>query len=92
MYILLEDNKVKEIIPDVDPAFPDIPVEQRYSAEFIENLLYVEDSVEVKQNYEYDPETGKFSEPPETIEPEPEPNPAEPTDTEVLNALLGVTV
>lgn len=35
MYILLEDNKVKEIIPDIAPIFPGIPIEARYTAEFV---------------------------------------------------------
>lgn len=67
-YILLEDNKVKEIIPDFNPVFPGIPMEKRYPTAFIAQLIPVEDEVEVAQNWLYDPETGTFSAPPE---PEP---------------------
>ena len=72
MYILLEDNKVKEIIPDIDPIFPGIPIEERYTAEFVASLLHVEDETVVEQNWIYDPETETFSAPPKT-EPKPEP-------------------
>ena len=51
MYILLEDNKVKEIIPDIDPIFPGIPIEERYTAEFVASLLHVEDETVVEQNW-----------------------------------------
>lgn len=63
MYILLEDNKVKEIIPDIDPIFPGIPIEERYTAEFVASLLHVEDETVVEQNWIYDPETETFSAP-----------------------------
>jgi len=63
MYILLESNTVKEIIPDIDPTFPDVPIEERYAPDFIEKLIHVSDDVEVHQNDVYDPKTGLFSEP-----------------------------
>ena len=72
MYILLEENKVREIIPDIDPIFPGIPIEERYTAEFVASLLHVEDGTEVRQNWIYDPETETFSVPPK---PEPKPEP-----------------
>lgn len=71
MYILLNNNTVSEIIPDIDPVFPGIPIENRYTAKFVAQLLHVADDVEVKQNWVYDPESGVFSEP-------PEPEPVEP--------------
>ena len=43
MYILLtKQNTVAEIIPDYHPAFPNIPIEKRYTKEFISKLLYDE--------------------------------------------------
>ena len=76
MYILLsESNYVAEIIPDENPIFPGIPIEQRYAPDFVAKLLHVADDTAVKQNQVYDPETGTFSDPPV---PEPPPEPPEP--------------
>lgn len=99
MYILLNNNTVSEIIPDIDPVFPGIPIGSRYTAKFVAQLLHVEDDVEVQQNWVYDPESGVFSEPPEPVEPAPEPEPVEPAPEpepepsadEILDALLGVS-
>lgn len=78
MYILLSaSNTVAEIIPDEDPIFPGIPIEQRYAPEFVAKLLHVADDTAVKQNQVYDPETGTFSDPPVPEPPEP-PEPSEP--------------
>ena len=68
MYILLNNNAVAEIIPDEDPIFPGIPIEQRYAPDFVAKLLHVADDTAVKQNQVYDPE------PPEPG-PDPEPSP-----------------
>lgn len=75
MYLRIENNVVLEIIADIDPLFPGVPIEKRYHATFIEKLQPVSDDVEVEQNWVYDPETGTFSEPPtpEIVEPEEDP-------------------
>lgn len=73
-----------EIIPDENPILPGIPIEQRYTAEFIAMLVPVEDETEVEQNWIYDPETKTFDEPP-APEPGPEPEP-EPEPVEVARA------
>lgn len=91
MYIRLdEDNIVREIIPDIDPIFPTIPIEERYPADFVANLMYMEDSTAVEQNLMYDDETGTFVEPPE---PKPAPAPEaeiepEPSAEDDLSSLL----
>lgn len=75
MYINLnEDNTVREIIPDFDPRLPGFPIEKRYPAAFVENLLHVPDNTEVQQNWVYDPESETFAPPPEPepVEIEPE--------------------
>lgn len=72
MYILLSDNTVAEIIPDVDPIFPGVPIGERYAADFVASLLHVGDETAVEQNWAYDPETGTFAPPPE---PEPKQEP-----------------
>lgn len=79
MYIFLSDaNYVAELIPDEDPIFPGIPIEQRYAPDFVAKLLHVADDTAVKQNQVYDPETGTFSDPP-APEPIPEPEPPKPS-------------
>lgn len=79
MYILLtEQNTVAEIIPDENPFFPNIPIEQRYAPDFVAKLMHVSDDTEVAQNWVYDPETQTFSEP---VIPEPEPTPEPSGDT-----------
>ena len=75
MYILLTNNAVAEIIPDEDPIFPGIPIEQRYAPDFVAKLFHVADDTAVKQNQVYDPETGTFSDPPVPEPPEPGPDP-----------------
>ena len=84
-YIRLNaSNVVMEIIPGEDPVFPGVPIEQRYSADFIAALIQTADETEVEQNWVYDPETKTFDEPP-TPEPGPDPEP-EPEPVEVARA------
>lgn len=86
MYILLTDNNtVAEIIPDENPVFPGVPIEQRYAPDFVEKLLHVSDETEVAQNWVYDPETQTFAEPPKP-EPSPEPEPEPEPDLESIKA------
>ena len=73
-YILLEENTVKEIIPGEDPVFPGIPIDQRFPADFVDQLIPTDDETEVDQHWVYDEETGTFS-PPPPYEPEPTPEP-----------------
>lgn len=63
VYVRLNDNIVEEIIPEFDPTFPNVPIEQRYPADFVSGLIKVENGVEVCQGMVYDAETGTFSEP-----------------------------
>lgn len=69
-YVKLNDNVVSEIILEFDPVFPNVPIEQRYPADFIKELIAVDDSVEVHTGMVYDPETNTFSEP-EPVVPAP---------------------
>ncbi len=99
MYIRLDKkNIVREIIPDIDPIFPGIPIEERYPANFVKSLVYVDNSTKVTQNLMYDEENSAFVEPipPEgwiyneengCFEPE-NPEPIEPTAEEDLSSLL----
>jgi hypothetical protein len=63
MYVRLDDGVVMEMIPDIDPAFPDVPIGERYPADFIAELIHVEDDTAVEVGMEYDAETGGFGYP-----------------------------
>ena len=77
MYIHLENNIVWEFVPEENPELPGVPLGERYPAEFIASLVFVEDTEGIEYGYIYDPETGTFSAPPEPEIPE-EPEPVEP--------------
>lgn len=62
MYILLNNNRVKEIIPDVDPRFPEVPIGKRYEERFVKSLLHVEDGTEVRCGMVYNAGSGEFCE------------------------------
>lgn len=67
-YVYIVDGKAYEIIPAINPAFPEIPIEERYSPDFLSNCVVVDEAVEVECNWLYDAETKTFSAPPEPIE------------------------
>lgn len=95
-YIYIDRNRVvQEFLPMFDPVFPGVPIEQRYSADFLSHVLEVPDETVVEQSWVYDPQTNTFSEPivpeiepepprPELPEPEPSPDPVRPTETQLL--------
>lgn len=56
-------NAVGAIVDAIDPQFPNIPIENRFSPEFLSNCVQVEDDAEVNSGMVYDFETGEFSEP-----------------------------
>lgn len=65
MYLRFDDNNiVVEIIPDIDPTFPDVPINERYSAEFISELRYCDDGTSVEIGMQYNEETDSFEYPP----------------------------
>lgn len=63
MYAYIIDNKVRELIPDIDPVFPGLDITERYPSETISKFVHVEDDANVKCGMNYDHETGTFSEP-----------------------------
>lgn len=73
------DLQVGAIIPAEDPIFPGIPIEERYTQEFLNSCVQVEDDVEITMEMKYNPETKEFyiPEPPEVVEPIPTPTPEE---------------
>lgn len=84
MYLLLNDDKrVREIIPESHPAFPGVPIEERYPAALVAKLIHVEDGVEVGEGYRYDEETGAWS----YADPTPASSEPEPTWAELAEAI-----
>lgn len=78
MYVRLDGGVVMEIIPDIDPTFPDIPIEERYPADFIAELMHVENGTEVEIGMEYNADTNSFGYPVSTAVPDfPEDEPVE---------------
>lgn len=69
-YVYLVSNMVNEIIPENNPLFPGIPVQDRYSQSFLNDCVPVSDDTVVEVNMVYDEETQTFAFPPD---PEPEP-------------------
>lgn len=63
VFAKIEKTVVAEIIPEFDPAFPGVPVGERYPADVIKKLVAVEDETSVHVGMIYDARTGEFSEP-----------------------------
>lgn len=79
-YCLIVNNVITEIIPEFDAIFPDIPIEERYSREFLDDCIEVNEDVEVEVGDVYS--DGSFTKQPpiEIIPPiEPELTPGQPT-------------
>lgn len=96
MYILLkEDKTVKEIIPDINPVFPGVPVEERYAPDFVAGLIHVPDGTEVDQNWSYDEDTHVFAPPaPQEISGDSDAEPIQPeenyyTANDMIKAMTG---
>lgn len=64
-YIYLDENKkVINIIPEFDKTFPDVPIQKRYSKDFLSKCIIVSDPlVEIEQHYIYHPEDNSFEKP-----------------------------
>lgn len=74
MYVRIDkNNRVVETIPDIDPVFPDVPISERYSADFVAALIYVDDNANIGYGMVYDREAETFSYPePAVLPPESE--------------------
>lgn len=56
MHVYIDNNRiVRGIFPDFDPAFPGIPIERRYTADFLSRCLEVPDDAAVADKMEYLP-------------------------------------
>lgn len=90
MYLLLDENKrVKEIIPDLNPIFPNIPITQRYPADFISKLLHVQDDLKIEEGYKFNEEsqTWEYVDPPVVYVSSSE----EPTQLDRIEAQVAYT-
>ena len=54
---------VQEIIPEYVDIFPNIPISKRYPAEFIKNLIPLDDNIEITNDMVYSYEDNKFYKP-----------------------------
>ena len=80
MYVRLDGGVVMEIIPDIDPAFPDVPISERYPADFIAELMHVPDDETAEVGMVYNAETDSFGYPASAAVPDfPEDEPVEET-------------
>ena len=74
MYLKLDNGKVCVVIPEINPAFPDVPITSRYPASYLAGLMHVKEDTVVSLGWTFN---GSTFEP--AAEPEPEPeleNPA----------------
>lgn len=86
-YLRVDENGVvKEVIPEIDETFPNLPIESRYPAAFVSALIAVPDSVEVTLEYVYDVNSQTFSQPIYDVsaEPDAEPEPTAQDDTDAM--------
>lgn len=63
MYAYVINNTVRELIPDFDEAFTDVPIEQRYPADVLDKCVHVADDAGVRVGMIYNADTGEFSAP-----------------------------
>ena len=63
MYAYVINNTVRELIPDIDKAFPSVPIEQRYPADVLDKCVHVADDADVRVGMIYNADTGEFSAP-----------------------------
>ena len=57
-YARVENGVVREVIPAVDPAFPEIPVEDRFTKAIIDQLVEIPDGLDVGEFWTYSSEAG----------------------------------
>ncbi len=92
-YVVLDSRgRAQEVLLQEDPLFPNVPLEERYSMEFLNQCLQVPDSVDIILGNVWDSENGKFIAPPipptPDLEEEPDPElPPSPTVRERLEAV-----
>lgn len=80
-YIYITDDfSVGAILAGEDPTFPDVPIEERFSADFLTKCVQVSDNVVVESHMKYNPESGTFYVPAPPPPPSVEEKPDQPID------------
>ena len=80
-YIYVNDDfSVGAIICGEDPAFPGVPVEERFSADFLAKCVQVGDDTVIENGAKYDPESGTFYVPEPPAPPSVDENPEQPVN------------
>ena len=51
-HIYLDGHIVREIIPDENPVFPGVPIEERYAPDFLARCVAVESLEGIEENME----------------------------------------
>lgn len=89
----LDGNKVGAMIPQEDPTFPGIPIEERYAAEFLAECVVRSEEQVAAEGIDcgmiYDADTDTFSWPELPPEPIPDPNNYIVTSEEAAEAYQG---
>lgn len=62
MYAYVINNTVRELIPDFDEAFVNVPIEQRYPADVLDKCVHVADDADVRVGMIYNADTKEFKE------------------------------
>ena len=62
-FAYIENKIVEQIIPEFDEIFQNIPLSERFPADFILKLIEIKEGEKVETGYIYDEKTGKFKEP-----------------------------
>ena len=73
MFLFIQDGIAYELIPEFDEALPGIPLNERYSSNFLSQVVEVPDGIDVKLGWQVDTNSWTFTEP---LMPEPPEIPA----------------
>lgn len=80
-YIYVNDDfSVGAILCGEDPAFPGVPMEERFSADFLAKCVQVSDDTVIENGAKYDPESGTFYVPAPPAPPSVDENPEQPVN------------
>lgn len=89
-YVYIENSVVVTIEDEYIDIFPDIHISKRFSAEFLNKCVIVDETVDVRPGMIY--EDGVFKDPPEPdpsdIPPIVEPGQPTPTEVDILKAQI----
>lgn len=82
-YVFVDEvtKLVGSVVDELDSTFPNIPITQRYTEDFLRNCIAVDYATEVTIGMKYNPDTQQFEEvPPPTVDENPN-IPIQPTTT-----------